>query len=691
MKRFGSYNSAHRFARTMKTLLGSLTIICLLAAISSAPVTSNDTALPEGEAPFVQGELIVQVDGPDAAERIAARFPGYSLTPVKLLSRRMNIWLYEYSLSNMKMTDQVGLLEAVRRDGDVLLAQFNHYVAQRQTIPNDPSFSLQWSKHNVGQSGGTVDADIDAPEAWDITPGDTTLNGDQIVVAIVDGGCDLSHNDIDFFKNTLEIPSNGLDDDGNGYVDDYDGWNAYNSTGNVGSDSHGTHVAGIAAAIGNNGVGVAGVNWGAKVMPIAGSSSNEAVVVEAYGYALEMRATYNETNGAAGAFVVSANSSFGVDYGNPASYPIWCATYDSMGAAGIINATATANIGMDIDVNGDVPTACPSDYMIAVTNTTRYDSRNSGAAWGLATIDLGAPGTSVYSTLPGSTYGTLTGTSMATPQVTGAVAFLYSAACATLLNDMWADPGAVALFMKQAIMDGTDPNASLNGFTVSGGRLNLNGALQLVLAYPCGLNISHTALEDTKDDINPVEVVASITSAVAIDTDSALVYYSTDGGTIFTPVLMSDYGGGDFHGFIPAQSPGTMVDYYIFARDVDGNRDSTETYSFRVIDYNVLVSPSSGAGFGPAGDTVNFVLTVTNDGILSDDFAFSYSGNFWAVSTWDATGSYEITSTGSLLPDDTANVLVRVVVPASLYGDQDSVEFIATSLGDGNYFATSSL
>ncbi len=696
MKRFGYDKFRQRFGRIVKPLLGSLAIVCLFAAISTAPVTSNavtsnDTELPDGESPFVQGQLIVQVEGPEAAEQIADRFPGYSLTPVKLLSKRMNIWLYEYSTTNLKMTDQVGLLEAVRRDADVVLAQFNHYVTQRQTIPNDASFGLQWSKHNTGQSGGTVDADIDAPEAWDVITGDTTINGDQIVVAIIDGGCDLNHNDIDFFKNTLEIPNNGVDDDGNGYVDDYDGWNAYNSTGNVGNDSHGTHVAGIAAAIGNNGIGVAGVNWGVKVMPIAGSSTNEAVVVEAYGYVLEMRTTYNETNGAAGAFVVSANSSFGVDYGNPASYPIWCATYDSMGAAGIINAAATANIGMDIDINGDVPTACASDYLISVTNTTRYDSRNSGAAWGLTTIDLGAPGTSVYSTLPGSSYGSNTGTSMATPQVTGAVAFLYSAACATMLNDMWADPGAIALFMKQAILDGTDPNASLAGITVSGGRLNLNGSLQLVLAYPCGLNISHTPLTDTKDDVNPIEVVANITSATAIDTDSTLVYYSTDGGSLFTPVLMSDYGAGEFHGFIPAQSPGAIIDYYIFARDIGGDRDSTDTYSFRIIDYNVLVSPPTAYGFGPAEDIVSYVISVTNDGILTDDIALSYSGNFWSVSTWDAPGSIQITSTGNLLPDESVDVLVKVSVPISIYGDQDSVEIVATSVGNSSYFASASL
>ncbi|MFQ5499205.1 MAG: S8 family serine peptidase, partial [Candidatus Zixiibacteriota bacterium] len=439
---------------------------------------------------------------------MAADFDQYNLKRAKLLSRRMNIWLYTYVHANLKAADHEQVLSAVRLHSDVEIAQFNHYVQERQTIPNDPSFTNQWALNNTGQTGGTPDADIDAPEAWDIAVGDTTAKGDQVVVAIVDGGCDLNHVDIDFWKNTDEIPNNGLDDDGNGYIDDYDGWNAYNSNGNVPSSSHGTHVAGIAAAIGNNGTGVSGVNWGVKVMPIGGSSGTESIVVEAYGYVLELRATYNATNGVMGAFVVATNSSFGVDFGQPANFPIWCAMYDSMGLAGILSAAATANQNIDIDVQGDVPTACPSDYLLSVTNTTHTDVKNSGAAFGATTIDLGAPGTNVYSTLPGNSYGNLTGTSMATPQVCGAVGFLYSVACPGFINAYKNDPGTYALMIKQAILDGTDPNASLAGITVSGGRLNIYNSALLMQAINCGVTISHTPLMDTQDTLNDYEVLA---------------------------------------------------------------------------------------------------------------------------------------------------------------------------------------
>src|SRR5690606_25953748 len=208
----------------------------------------------------------------------------------------------------------------------VIACQLNYYVQSRATTPNDPSFNQQWALHNTGQSGGTVDADIDAPEAWDITTGGITATGDSIVVAVVDGGFYLNHPDLkpNLFKNRQEIPNNGVDDDGNGYIDDFDGWNAYNNNGNLSSgDNHGTHVAGIIGAKGNNNAGVSGVNWNVKIMPIRGSSGTTSVVVAAYGYAAKMRKLYNQTNGAKGAFVVATNASFGVDFGNAASYHVW--------------------------------------------------------------------------------------------------------------------------------------------------------------------------------------------------------------------------------------------------------------------------------------------------------------------------------------------------------------------------------
>lgn len=468
--------------------------IFLFLILAGSLYPQNSSPL-QGEK-YVPNQLIIQLEQNAGADKFASEMTESGLSPVKVLSKRLNIWLFEFS---SKTASDKQVLNSVKVHKDVRLAQFNHYVQMRETvdpskefdkndytdmIPNDPSFNLQWALNNTGQSGGVEDADIDAVEAWDLSFGGPAATGDEIVIAIVDGGADLNHEDISYWKNVNEIPNNNIDDDNNGYIDDYDGWDAYNSDGSVPSNDHGTHVSGIAAAVGNNGVGISGVNPNAKVMPVAGSSGTESIVVEAYGYVYEMRYLYNETNGQEGAFVVVTNASFGVDYADPADYPIWCEMFNELGAIGILNCGATANLNINVDVQGDVPTACPSDYMISVTNTTSSDLKNSGAAYGLTTIDLGAPGTNIYSALAGGGYGNKTGTSMATPTVAGAIALMYSAANASLMQAYKDDPGTYALIFRQHLLDNVDPIPALDGITVTGGRLNIFNALLMVVEEP---------------------------------------------------------------------------------------------------------------------------------------------------------------------------------------------------------------
>jgi hypothetical protein len=436
---------------------------------------------------FVKGELILQLKPGSNVESLKSSFSYLKLEPVQLLSARMKIWLFKYDTNRIEDDE---ILYTIRENEDVKTVQFNHYVTLREeknnlyAAPNDPRYNEQWALNNTGQSGGLVDADIDAPEAWNLTTGGLTALGDTIVIAIVDGGCDLNHQDLNYWINYAEIPGNSIDDDGNGYIDDYRGWNAYNNSGNVPSNSHGTHVSGIAAAIGNNLKGVSGVNWYAKVMPVGGSSGTESIVVAAYGYVLEMRARYNETNGAQGAFVVVTNASFGVDYGQPANYPIWCAIYDSLGMQGILNCGATANLNINVDISGDIPTACPSPYMISVTNTTNTDLKNSGAAYGLTTIDLGAPGTSILSTDLNNTYTLKTGTSMATPTVAGAIALMFAGANINIIQAYKNNPSQGALTFRQFLFNGVDTLTALQGKTVTGGRLNVYNSILPISTPP---------------------------------------------------------------------------------------------------------------------------------------------------------------------------------------------------------------
>lgn len=454
------------------------------------------------------------------------------------VTKTFNIWRFRFSEENQSAEKVLAML---RQHPAVKIAQFNHKVTERQLLPNDPSFNLLWALLNTGQSGGIAGADIHATEAWDITTSGITALGDTIVIAVIDGGVELSHPDLNLKKNWNEIPLNSLDDDNNGYVDDFNGWNAYSSTGNMVNHDHGTHVIGIAAAKTNNGIGVSGVSFNAKVLPIAGSGTNDLLVASAYDYVYTMRKAYNESNGATGAYIVASNSSFGVDGGDPVNYPLWGAMYDSMGMVGILNVASTANRGWDVDIEGDIPTAMTNESIIAVTNTTNMDLRNTQAAWGLNSIDIGAPGTSIYSTRQGNTYGYKTGTSMSSPMVSGSIALLYAATDSLRMLEYRESPNLAVSRFKRYLLATVDTIPSMVGMTVSGGRLNLRDAVlmaanpPLLTANPPILNIG---LKPDSTDIINLQLFSSSTEpdpyALEILPETGWITLDTLNG-VFTP------------------------------------------------------------------------------------------------------------------------------------------------------------
>lgn len=466
---------------------------------------------------YVTGEILVQLQEEQSATALLNNFTSreFSLSVPERVSKSLNIWKFNYSPAN---ADIEKVLNFVFETTGVVAVQKNHILENRAT-PNDSKYSSQWQYEQRN------DIDLDAPEAWEITTGGKTANGDEIVVAVIDDGCNLNHEDLvdNLWTNKHEIPNNNKDDDGNGFVDDVRGWNSGNKNDRITGGGHGTPVAGIVGAKGNNNKGVAGVNWNVKLMIIQGGGQEKAAIA-AYDYALQNRKLYNETNGEKGAFVVATNASWGIDGGKAKDAPLWCAFYDELGEAGILNAAATTNRNYNVEVKGDLPTQCTSDYLIAVTNVQKNDEKRPSAGYGKTSIDLGAFGTDTY-TVTRTSYGGFGGTSAATPHVAGTIALLYSVPSKGFADLAKKDPAKAALKAKAYIMDNADPNKSLQGITVTGGRLNMHKSLK-------GL------LSDSTLSIDEVNSAYDATTTIYPNPTSNTLNFKTTSNSVITKVIV---------------------------------------------------------------------------------------------------------------------------------------------------------
>ena len=323
--------------------------------------------------------------------------------------------------------------------------------------PNDLQFSSQWALHNTGQLGGLIDADVDGPEAWDISRGSR-----GVVVAVVDTGIDLTHPDLvdNLWINSREIPGNSIDDDRNGLVDDVYGYDFAARDGDPRDEhGHGTHVAGIIGAVGNNQSGVAGINWEVSLMAVrfldASGVGTTSDAVLAINYVTMMRSRF-------GVNVRAINASWG---GGSYSQSLEQAIRAS-GAAGILFVAAAGNDSSNNDQSPQYPASYNLPNVLAVSATDRQDRLSSFSNFGTTSVHLAAPGQSILSTISGGGYGMMSGTSMATAFVSGAVALASAAA-----------PEVAAAELREAILAGTDRLSGLIGRVATGGRLNLRNTL----------------------------------------------------------------------------------------------------------------------------------------------------------------------------------------------------------------------
>ncbi|MCH2204499.1 MAG: S8 family serine peptidase [Lentisphaerales bacterium] len=331
----------------------------------------------------------------------------------------------------------------------------NYLKSIGSVIPNDSNFSSLWGMNNSN------DVDIDAPEAWQIQTGSS-----EVVVGVIDTGVSYTHPDLNdniwtnegetgTDANGKDKATNGIDDDGNGYIDDVYGWDFYNNDNDPDDDNgHGTHCAGTIGAEGNNNIGVTGVTWDVKIMPLkflgGNGSGYLSDAIAAIEYATNMGAE------------MTSNSWGGGGYSNAMHSVIADAENND-----ILFIAAAGNSRLNSDTSPQYPAAYNLSNIISVAAVDRYGNLASFSNYGKSSVDLGAPGVSIYSTWINNGYRSISGTSMACPHVSGAAALLLSS-----------KPNASASEVKSLLLSNTHSLASLTGKTITGGFLNINNSIR---------------------------------------------------------------------------------------------------------------------------------------------------------------------------------------------------------------------
>lgn len=494
------------------------------------------------------------------------------------------------SLQLVKLPNDANLTEAIncyKRMAGVEYVEPN-YIVYAYSTPNDPSYSQQWGLSKIG-----------APTAWDSTTGSS-----GVVVAVVDTGVNYNHEDLSpvMWRNPREIPGNGIDDDHNGYIDDVYGIDVVNGdTDPLDDHGHGSHCAGIIGAVGNNGKGVAGVNWSTKIIAVktlaANGSGSTSYAVAAMEYLTALKK--------AGVNIVAINNSWGSVGGYSQALKD---AIDAAGDAGILSCCAAGNGGSDgIGDNNDSIPSYPCNYdspsVISVAASDSSDNPASFSNYGVTSVDIAAPGVSILSTYKGATnaYTTMSGTSMATPFVTGAVALLYSRSNSLSISAA-----------KSALMSTVDPLPQWDGKIASGGRMNIAAAMRAVDATPSqpdmmikaqdessyiGNNIYGTSEGQTKTKSTPAGVPVVYNIKVA-----------NDGGAEDSFIIRGTAGSGNW-----------VVHYYdllAYGNDITGQVIGSGWQAnldgFGYAEFRVEVTPLAGAAAGSANELTLTATSITD-------------------------------------------------------------------------------
>lgn len=446
-------------------------------AVSCAEISENEPVLSEKttsvlQQRFVPGQLLIKMKTETTKSRISddilAAVEGTIVEEIKTGAMELANARKGGKSGDLILVDsKLGTMEAIEKLKSMPEVEYAepNWIYEHFATSNDPYFT---NNSLWGMSAGGNQFGSGAASAWAANK----LGSPAVYIGIIDEGYMYDHEDLaaNAGVNPGEIAGNGVDDDGNGLVDDIYGWDFdgnNNSLFDGTSDDHGTHVAGTIGGVGGNGIGVAGVAWNVKLMGakfLGSRGGTTANAIKAVDYFTDLKQSQ-------GLNIVATNNSWG---GGGYSQALKDAI-DRADAAGILFIAAAGNSGTDNDASASYPSNYDSPNVIAVASITSSGGLSSFSQYGATTVDIGAPGSGIWSTVPvtsgrgkkatvGSGYASYNGTSMATPHVSGAAA-LYASI----------NPNATAAQIKAAILGSATPTPSLAGKTVTGGRLNVSG------------------------------------------------------------------------------------------------------------------------------------------------------------------------------------------------------------------------
>ncbi|MGE0614698.1 MAG: S8 family serine peptidase [Bacteriovoracia bacterium] len=448
-----------------KKLLGLFASAALLAGVGAGSF-HEAAATTDLYAEHVPGEIIVKLhdgQGLMAARSVVTASLARTLGEQAVLDVRAS--RTDASMHTVKIASDGQLAKAIaalQADSAVAYAEPNYIYRttdlSAQAMPNDADFGKCWGLNNTGQEDpkgqkGKAGSDIQVAKLWDAG----VTGSKKVVVAVIDTGIDWTHPDLEanLYTNPNEIPDNGKDDDGNGFIDDVHGWNFAGDNANSSDDhDHGSHCAGTIGAVGDNKIGVAGVNWNVSLMPIkflaANGSGTTEDAVDSINYATLMKVN------------VMSNSWGGGGASKALEDAIKAAE-----KAGILFVAAAGNNAGDNDARPHYPSNYKVDNVLSVAALDNLDVLAKFSNYGKTTVHVAAPGVNVYSTTKGGKYASFSGTSMATPHVAGAAALMLS------VHPEWTYGE-----LKTRLIKSSEPIAGLKNKLVAEGRISTDNAMK---------------------------------------------------------------------------------------------------------------------------------------------------------------------------------------------------------------------